>query len=117
MNPNVHVFIIMICYPVFQGKSIIFPRIYTDLHTAPLISRARSVPVENTGGKTACHSRMSSHTARDYPVRERTISVVFVIKNLVFNNLYFHEIRFSLFLATNFAHSCHQLEVRVPRIC
>lgn len=113
-NPSVHFSMIIIHYPVLQGKSITFPHIYKDLHRVPLISRALSVPVENTGGKTAFHSHMSSHTTRDYPVRERTISIVFLTKNLVFDNLsLFPRIGFSLFLAINIAHRGHQLEVYV----
>lgn len=68
--------------PSFYGamsasvKSFIFPHSCKDLHTVPLLSRALSVPVGNTEGKTACHSHTSSHTARGYPVRETAISVV-----------------------------------------
>lgn len=83
---------------VSQGKSIIFPHIYKDHHTVPLISRELSVPVESTGGKTACHSHMSSHTTRDYPVRERISSIiVFPTKNLILKNLYFQESGFHRF--------------------
>lgn len=89
-NPDVHFSILIICYPVIQGKSLIFPHIYKDLHTAPLLSRALSVPGENTEGKTAYHSRMPSHTTRDYPVRETAISIV-LRKNSVLNKPYFQE--------------------------
>lgn len=109
MNPNVHFSMIIICYPVFQGKSIIFPHIYKGLHTVPLISRALSVPVGNTGGKTACHSRMSSHTTRDYPVRENNFNI-FSHKDFSLQQSLLPRIRFSLFLATNFPRKGQQLE-------
>lgn len=114
MNPNVYFSMIMICYPVFWGKSIIFPHIYKDLHTVPLISRALSVPVENTGGRTACHSHTSSHTTRDYPVRESTISTVFSYWEISLQKSLLPRIRFSIFPATNFASRGHQLEMYVP---
>lgn len=84
MNPSVQFSIIGICYDVGRCKPIIFPHICKDLHTVPLLSRALSVPVGSTEGKTACHSHTSSHTARDYPVRETVISVVFL-------KMYFQE--------------------------
>lgn len=108
MNPNVHFVMIIIHYPVFQGKSIIFPHIYMDLHIVPLISRVLPVPGESTGGKIACHSHMSSHTTRDHPVKRENHFNTFLSKNFI-STSFLPRIRCLLFLAINITHKVPQL--------
>lgn len=106
-NPSVQFSIIVYGAMSAHVKSFIFPHSCKDLHTVPLLSRALSVPVGNTEGKTACHSHTSSHTARGYPVRETAISVVVL-------RMYFQESGFLCLCAKCSAKKLHQLEVYIP---